>query len=97
MLAQANEDVTRQEWQDRVNALHMERDLRSIEDAVQRYREAHGVPPHGLHALVGAGLLPAMPREPHGGRYVIDADGTPRSTAAERLRAYGLAHRFEIH
>ena len=75
----------------------MERDLRSIEDAAQRYREIHGLPPRSVHALVVAGLLKAVPREPHGGHYVIEADGTARSTAAERLRAYGLTHSFEIH
>jgi hypothetical protein len=97
MLAQANEDSTRQEWQARVDALHMERDLREIEDAAQRYREIHGVPARSVHALVVAGLLPAVPREPHGGHYVIEADGTARSSAAERLRAYGLTQQFEIH
>ena len=44
MLAQANEESTRKEWQDRVDALHVERDLRAIEDAAQRYREVHGFP-----------------------------------------------------
>ena len=97
MLAQANEEATRQDWQDRVDALHMERDLRTIEDAAQRYREMHGLPPRSLHALVVAGLLPAAPQELHGGRYLIEADGTTHSTAAERLRAHGLTHRFEIH
>jgi len=97
MLAQANEEETRKQWQDRVDALHMERDLRAIEEAAQRYREIKGVPPRSVHALVSAGLLPAVPREPHGGRYLIDADGTARSTAAERLRAHGLSTRFEIH
>jgi hypothetical protein len=97
MLAQANEDATRKEWQDRVNALHMEHDLRAIEEAAQRYREMKGTPPRSVHALVVAGLLPEAPIEPHGGKYLIDADGTARSTAADRLRAYGLNTRYEIH
>lgn len=97
MLAQANEDATRKEWQDRVNSLHMESDLRAIEEAAQRYREARGSPPRSVQALAAAGFLPELPREPHGGRYLIEADGTARSTAGERLRAYGLYTRFEIH
>jgi hypothetical protein len=96
MLAQANELATRQEWQERVDSLHMERDLRAIEEAAQRYRTIKGVLPRSVHALVVAGFLPAL-REPHGGRYVLEADGTARSTAAERLRAHGLTTRFEIH
>ena len=97
MLAHGNEEATRKEWQDRVDALHMERDLRAIEEAAQRYREEKGVLPRSVHALVAAGFLPVTPREPHGGRYVLEADGTARSTAGERLRAYGLETRFEIH
>jgi hypothetical protein len=97
MLAVANEDATRKEWQDRVDALHMERDLRAIEDAARRYREARGVWPRSVAALVADGLLPRAPTEPHGGRYLIEADGQARSTAAERLRAYGLTSNYEIH
>ena len=97
MLTQANEESTRKEWEDRVNALHMERDLLAIEDAAQRYREARGVPARSVLALVLAGYLPEVPQEPHGGRYVLEGDGTARSTAAERLRAYGLSTEFEIH
>ncbi len=96
MLGQATEEETRKTWQDRVAALHMERDLRAIEEAVRRYREEKGRTPRSVQALVAAGLLPSAPREPHGGRYVIEADGTARSTASERLRAYGV-RRFEVH
>ena len=67
----------------------MERDLRAIDAAVERYRADHGGAPHSLHALQAAGYLRGLPREPHGGAYVIDRDGTARSTAAERLRVYG--------
>jgi hypothetical protein len=97
MLAQANEEETRKAWRDRVDALHMERDLRAIEEAAQRYREIRGAPAQSVRALLAAGLLPAVPREPHGGHYVLEGDGTARSTAAERLRAYGLNQRLEIH
>jgi hypothetical protein len=97
MLVHANEEGTRREWRERVDALHMERDLRAIEEAAQRYREAVGAPARSVQALVRAGFLAAVPEEPHGGRYVLEGDGTVRSTAAERLRAYGLDMRFEVH
>lgn len=97
MLAQANEEETRKEWRQRVDALHMERDLRAIEEAAQRYRAARGTLPKSVQSLVASGFLPEMPREPHGGRYLIDADGAARSTGAERLRAFGLHSRFEVH
>jgi len=44
-----------------------------------------------------ARLLPRVPQEPHGGHYVLEGDGRARSTAADRLRAYGLSENFEIH
>jgi len=75
----------------------MERDLRAIEDAAQRYREMKGVQARSVRALVSAGLLPGAPLEPHGGHYVLEGDGTARSTAAERLRVYGINENLEIH
>jgi hypothetical protein len=97
MLSQANEEETRKQWQDRVDALHIERDLRAIDAAAQRYRELQGTPARSVHALVVAGLLPPTLRDPRGGHYVLEADGTARSTSAERLRVHGLTTRFEIH
>src|SRR5207237_6066264 len=72
MLVHANEEGTRKEWQDRVDALHMERDLRTIGDAAQRYREARGVPARSVQALAAAGFLPVVPHEPPGGPYVLE-------------------------
>ena len=89
MSQQASEESTQQEWQKRLLDLRMERDLRGIEAAIQRYRERTGHPPASLQALVAAGDLRSIPSEPHGGRYAIDAAGEPRSTAAPRLRIRG--------
>lgn len=97
MLAQANEEDTRRMWQERVDDLHMERDLRAIEAAAARYRQDHGSAAPSIAALVAAGDLRAEPREPHGGRYELLSDGTARSTAAERLHVFGGAARLEVH
>ena len=96
MLAQANEDETRRAWGERVAALYMERDLRAIEAAVARYRARSGAVPPSVHALVRSGDLGREPIEPHGGRYLIDPDGTVRSTGAERLRVFGGAARLRV-
>ena len=97
MLAQANEEQTRKAWQERVDALHMERDLRAIEAAAARYREERGAIPPSIRALVEARYLPGFPSEPHGGRYLLAPDGTARSTAAERLQIYGGTAHLEVH
>jgi hypothetical protein len=89
MAAQASEESTQKEWQRRLLDLRMERDLRIIDAALQRYRERAGRSPASLQELVRAGDLSGIPAEPHGGRYELDANGAPRSTAAERLRITG--------
>jgi len=97
MLSQVTEEATRKEWQERVDALHVERELLTIEEAARRYRQARGSWPPSVQALLATGYLSSLPREPHGGRYLIEPDGSARSTAAERLRAYGLTAKYEIH
>ena len=89
MAAEANEESTREEWKKRLVDLRMERDLRGIEAAVARYRQRTGASPATLEALVQSRDLSAVPREPHGGRYQLDRNGEPRSTAAQRLRIRG--------
>jgi hypothetical protein len=97
MLAQATEDESRRQWQDRLDALLMERDLRAIEAAAAQYKAAKGAFPRSVRELRVAGFLPSEPREPHGGLYLIDAGGQARSTLAERLRVFGAGARLEVH
>jgi hypothetical protein len=89
MAAQATEESAQKEWQRRILDLRMERDLRLIDAALQRYRERSGRSPVSLRELVRTGELPGIPVEPHGGRYKLEPDGTVRSTAGERLRIRG--------
>ena len=88
MLENATEDSTRAEWQRRLQDIAMERDLRAMDDAVRRFRAAHGRPPASLDELVAAGDLRSIPKEPHGGAWKIGPGGEPGSTAAPRLRQF---------
>ena len=99
MLAQANEEDTRREWQERVDLLHMEEDLRAIEGATARWKADRGTLPRTVQALVAAGYLRREPVEPHGGKYLLDpVDGRVRSTGAERLIVWGgPERRLEVH
>lgn len=89
MAAEASEESTKAEWEKRLLDLRMERDLRVIEAAIDRYKARTGGAPPSLQALQRSGDLGRIPREPHGGRYQLDKNGEPRSTAAERLRIRG--------
>jgi hypothetical protein len=87
MAANTDNADLRRQYAERVTLLEMERDLRSLEGAIQRYKESTGHLPAALTDLVSARLLPALPQEPHGGRYILELPaGTVRSSAAERMR-----------
>ena len=65
--------------------------------AVAAFAERHGRPPARLEQLVAAGLLPAIPADPYGGRYVVGDAGDVRSTGGGwRLRPAEPAHRYGV-
>lgn len=100
MMEESDNAEAREQWEARILDLHMERDLRALEAAAERYRARTGRLPDSLRALVAAGDLPAIPREPHGGRYSIDAEGQAHSSASKRLRLKGrpgVSSGLEVH
>ena len=88
MAEQATEESSQREWEERLLDLRMERQLREIEGAAARYAARTGQQAPSVAALVKAGELSDVPREPHGGRYLLEG-GEARSTAKERLRIRG--------
>jgi hypothetical protein len=68
----------------------VERDLTLLEEAVQRYTARTGERPQTFEALIQAGDLAALPVEPFGGAYRLDAErGTVVSTTQlNRLRLH---------
>ena len=91
-----SDDSTRQLIEQRLKILLTERDLVLLEEAVGRYKTLHGTRPVRLEDLVNAGLIPRVPEEPSGGRYLYDqTTGTvsstelperPKVTANRRMR-----------
>lgn len=55
--------------------------VREIEAAVTAYRQRHGIVPPSLAALVASGLLAALPADPYGGTFFLDATGRVRTTS----------------
>jgi hypothetical protein len=68
-----------------------ERDLYVLQQAIDRYQRLHGQYPPHLDALIEAGLLPALPVEPSGGRYLYEAKtgAVSSSEMTERLTLTG--------
>lgn len=88
-----NPDIAvREKLEVRVKEIIIERDLRRLEDSVQRYRQAERKYPKALSDLVSSGILPALPEEPFGGAYNIDAQTGEVSSSShpKRLKVFRL-------
>jgi hypothetical protein len=85
MVAEANEEQTRKDWEARLLDIRMERGIRRIEAAARAFEGRTGRKPESVQELVRAGDLSAVPEEPHGKEYVIE-NGEVRSTAGPRPR-----------
>ena len=65
----------RADLEKRLSDIWIHRDLALLDAAIASYTEKHHHAPKDLHALVDAGLLAALPRDPKGGQYSILSDG----------------------
>ena len=68
----------------RIREVVTERDIQSLEGAVERFRQIEGRTPGTLADLVTAGIVPEIPREPNGGRYLLSPDGSVHSDRVTR-------------
>ncbi len=84
MLSQEADEGRREILMKRLRDVVAERDIQVLERAVAEYRGRTGALPAALSELVRAGLAAEIPKEPHGGRYVLLADGSVTSDAATR-------------
>lgn len=60
--------------------LELLKGIRQIEVAVESYQKLFNRPPATIDELTRLKLLAAIPKEPNGGSYYLDADGKVRST-----------------
>lgn len=73
----------------KIREVAVERDLQLLEKAVERYRENRGTIPAALSDLVREGILPSIPEEPNGGKYLLEPEGKVRSDrVSQRLRVF---------
>ena len=79
----ANEQI-RKNAQDHLIALDAEEEMTKLGELVALYNSRQGRPARSLQALVVAGYLRALPRDPSGAPYILDAGGrvslNPRSS-----------------
>ncbi len=74
----------------RMKEVIIERDLRTLEDAMKTYQAQHRALPATLADLVAVGILPMLPQEPFEGDYRLDAKtgSISSSTHPDRLRTF---------
>lgn len=89
MMRQETDATRRAILARRLGEVAVERDIQALERAVGAFRSRAGRSPGSLQDLVTAGLVPGIPVEPHGGRYLLLPDGTVRSDRVPgRLRVF---------
>jgi hypothetical protein len=89
IVRQESDPLRRAVLERRIREVTVERDLQALERAVESYREKMGAVPRALSDLVRAGILPGIPEEPNGGRYLMEPGGKVRSDrVSQRLRVF---------
>jgi len=80
----------RQSFVNRMREVIIEKDLRTLENAVQTYLTYRRALPMTLGELITAGILPMLPEEPFGGTYQLDSESgaVSSSTHPNRLRTF---------
>lgn len=88
MVDEEKDPLRRRSLEERIRRVLVERDLQTLEEAVERFRKRNGTSPGVLDDLVRSGLIARIPDEPYGGRYLLAPDGGVRSdrAPAERLK-----------
>lgn len=89
---QTQDTQMREVLEKRAKEIMIERDIRLLESAVQRYQAKQGNLPRSLHDLVVNGHLTNLPQEPFGGSYELDSKTgkVTSSTHPDRLKVFRL-------
>jgi hypothetical protein len=82
--------VVREKLETRAKEVIIERDLKTLERAIEQYRTQHGMIPRTLADLVSSGYLSHIPEEPFGGSYDLNAKTgqVASSTHPTRLKVF---------
>jgi hypothetical protein len=83
-VASAQDEETRQTFEQRIKQLETERELQRIDKAVASFKARTGRLPTGIAELMTGDDLVQMPSDPSGGDIFIDRKGRARSTAEKR-------------
>ena len=91
-LQNEEQPEVRAQLEKRLSDLWINRDLGLIDAAVAHYRESRHREPGSVRALVDAGLLSALPRDPKGGEYFLRDGKAATHLEYEVLKLHMPAH-----
>jgi hypothetical protein len=74
----ANDPKIKKSYEVRIDALKR---ILFLERAVSRYRQVSGRNPVSLEVLVSSGVIREIPKDPYGGRFYLDKDGSIKTTS----------------
>ncbi|MET0403436.1 MAG: hypothetical protein ABW123_13570 [Cystobacter sp.] len=80
----AEDEATRQLFEQRIQDLLMEAELQRVDAATARFRDAFGVAPPDVDTLSWLGFLDVPPNDPQGGGFFIGSDGRAYSRSQQR-------------
>ena len=91
MYKDTDDEKVKLALEQRIKEVIVEKDATFLEEAINRYKEAHKLYPENLEDLIRSGIIKEMPHEPFGGFYYLhQGDGKVySSTLKERMRVYG--------
>jgi hypothetical protein len=93
MIKRETDPRRKSSLEERMRRVEVERDLQTLEKAIDEYNTRVGAPPGRLADLVHAGVLARIPEEPYGGDYLLMPDGQVRSDRAPEGRLKVLRKR----
>lgn len=89
LVRQTNDERLRTVLTERMKHVMQERNLRFLDAAVSRYSASYHKGPGTLEDMIAKKIIDAIPADPFGGQYVLNAEGQVQSTAhRERLRLH---------
>lgn len=93
LRATVKDEATAKSLDEQLSLAILERDAQALEKAAAAYTERTGLPLGSLEALVTAGLVPAIPTDPFGGRYFWDPEKREVRSSANPFRFRLREHR----
>jgi hypothetical protein len=85
ILKGTSDPIQRQALEGRLREAQLVADLDTLAKAVLAFKAANNRFPLKLEELVNAGIIPTLPLDPFGGRYLIDESGNVDSTSSKKL------------